>query len=82
MNEKLNCYGDAIKYNLLINYIRVNKGYSIRKVSLKSGVARGYISDLCNGKYHNPSLDVLIKLTKAFNCTLNDLIIVKEENKR
>jgi putative transcriptional regulator len=59
---------------LNITEMRKEKGLSIRKLSLKSGIARGYISELCNGIQCNPSLDVLVKLAKAFDCTLDELV--------
>ena len=50
------------------------KNLSISKLSYKSGVARGYITELESGKYINPSLDVICKLCKALKVAPNQLI--------
>ncbi|ACD22516.1 helix-turn-helix transcriptional regulator [Clostridium botulinum] len=50
------------------------KNLTVSKLSYKSGVAIGYITELENGKYKNPSLQIICKLSKALNITPNDLI--------
>lgn len=45
-----------------------------KELSLKSGVARGYITEMENGKYTNPSIEVVCKLCMALEITPNDLI--------
>jgi putative transcriptional regulator len=79
LNERAVIKDSNAKYNCLIEDMRVKKDWSMNKLSLKSHIARGYISELCNGVYDNPSLDVLVKLAKAFKCTLNDLVEIKVE---
>lgn len=54
--------------------IRIEKGLSISKLSYKSNIARGYLSELENGKYNNPSLQVICKLCKSLKVTPNELI--------
>ncbi|NFH79635.1 helix-turn-helix transcriptional regulator [Clostridium botulinum] len=50
------------------------KNLTVSQLSYKSGVATGYITELENGKYKNPSLQIICKLSKALNITPNDLI--------
>ncbi|MBK1811563.1 helix-turn-helix transcriptional regulator [Clostridium sp. YIM B02505] len=54
--------------------LRKVKGYSISKLSLKSGVSRTFLGDLEKGKYSNPTLKVICSLCLALNITPNDLI--------
>lgn len=54
---------------------RKNRGLSISQLSYKSGVAKGYITELEGGKYSNPGVQVIGKLCKALKVTPNDLII-------
>ena len=44
------------------------------ELSAKSGVARSYIIELEEGKYQNPSVEVLCKLAKAMGVGLSDLV--------
>lgn len=53
---------------------RKMRNLSISKLSYKSGVARGYITELEYGKYRNPGVKVVCRLCKALNVTPNDLI--------
>ena len=64
---------------LRIQELRKKKKLSKRQLSLKSGVARGYISELESGKYDNPTVRVLAKLSKVLCCTLDDLVDFEDE---
>lgn len=64
-----------------IKEIRMQKEWSISKLSIKSGIAKGYISEIETGKYKNPSIKVLCNLCNALGCTLNDLVDCKEDLK-
>ena len=57
-----------------IKYYRQEKGYSNKKLSELSGIARGYIVELEGAKYLNPSLKVICQMCKALEVTPNDLI--------
>lgn len=59
---------------ILIRQIRVRKGICLTELSKISGVARGYLYELENGKYSNPSLEILCKLSKSLNCSIDDLV--------
>lgn len=54
--------------------LRKIKKMSLAQLSRKSGVARGYLCELEEGKYKNPGGEVICKLCKALGCTPNDLI--------
>lgn len=55
--------------------LRKMKFISINQLSYKSGVAKGYIREMEDCKYDNPSLNVICKLCLALKVTPNDLII-------
>lgn len=58
----------------ILKQYRLNKGWNGKELGLKSGVARGYITEMENGKYTNPSIEVVCKLCMALEITPNDLI--------
>lgn len=60
---------------LKIEKIRKKKRLSISQLSYKSGIARGYITELEEGKYQNPGLQVICKLCKSLNVSPNELIL-------
>lgn len=60
--------------------VRMKKGWSQRKLSLISGVSRSYISQIESGQYI-PTADILCKLSKALECTINDLVDCEVEDK-
>lgn len=68
---------DEIQINL--EQIRIAAGLSISKLSIISGVAKGYISELETDTYDNPSIRVLCKLKKALECTLDELVSCEED---
>ena len=59
---------------LKTKYYRKMRNLSISKLSYKSKVARGYITELEEGKYFNPGLQTICKLSKALKVTPNELI--------
>lgn len=54
--------------------LRKKKNISLAQLSYKSGVARGYLTELENGKYANPGVQIIGKLCKALKVTPNELI--------
>lgn len=68
-----NIYMDP-QYKILIKEKRLEKGFSKKKLSEISGVARSIISDLENGKYDNPTCITLVKLSKVLGCSIDQLI--------
>ncbi|WP_070000041.1 helix-turn-helix domain-containing protein [Cellulosilyticum sp. I15G10I2] len=59
---------------LYLQQIREKKKLSKVQLSYQSGIARGYITELENGKYDNPSVKIVCNLCKALKVTPNDLI--------
>jgi transcriptional regulator with XRE-family HTH domain len=59
---------------LRIKEQRTMKRWSLGKLSVLSGVSKGYLSELEHDIYENPSVRVLCKIKKALGCTLDDLI--------
>lgn len=53
---------------------RKMRSLSISKLSYKSKVSRGYITELEEGKYENPGLQTICKFCKALKVTPNELI--------
>jgi transcriptional regulator with XRE-family HTH domain len=64
----------VISLKLKIKEQRLKRKWSIRKLSLISGVSKGYLSELEHDVYENPSVMVICKIKKALNCSLDDLI--------
>lgn len=59
---------------LMMKEYRKKQRLSLSQLSYKSGVARGYLSEIESGKYDNPSLSVICALCRALKITPNDLI--------
>lgn len=58
----------------ILKQYRLDKGLNGKELSLKSGVARGYITEIELGRYINPSIEVVCKLCITLEITPNDLI--------
>jgi transcriptional regulator with XRE-family HTH domain len=59
---------------LKIKEQRLKRKWSIGKLSVLSGVSKGYLSELEHDVYENPSVRVICKIKKALGCTLDELI--------
>lgn len=59
---------------LKIKEQRLKRKWSMRKLSIISGVSIGYISELEHDIYENPSVRVLCKIKTALGCLLDDLV--------
>lgn len=64
---------------LKIKQLREQKGWSQSKLARKAGISRNYLSEIEHGKYQNIGAEILCKLAKALNCTLNDLVECDED---
>lgn len=53
---------------------RKMRNISVNQLSYKSKVAKGYLTELEEGKYKNPGLQIICKLCKALKVTPNELI--------
>ena len=63
----------------IIRFYRTLHFMTQTELAEKVGVTQGAISMIENGD-RSPSLDVLIRLASALNCTLDDLVKVKRED--
>ena len=45
------------------------------RLAKESGVSRGQLSDLINGKKPNPSINTVIKIAKVLGCKVDDIIL-------
>lgn len=64
------------KFKINLTVLRVKSGLSMKKLSMKTGIARSTISGIESGKSLPGSL-TLYKIAKAINCTMEDLIIIE-----
>ena len=55
-----------------VAYLRKQRGWTQLELSLRSGVAKSYLSDLESGR-RNPSVLLLEKICVALGCTLSTL---------
>lgn len=58
---------------LLINKTRISKGLSVKKLSQLSGVARSSITEI-ETKNRFPTIFTMVKLAKALDCSIDDLV--------
>jgi len=66
-----------------IQFLRKRKGLSITRLSAITGVSKSYISYIERNKQKHPSLVILLKLSKALDVELQELVYYMEEkNKR
>ena len=52
---------------------RKEVGLSQVQLSLKTGLTKGYISDLETGRRVNPSLETMKKIAEALKCNISDI---------
>ena len=64
-------------YNKLKN-IRQEKGMTLDELSAKSGVSSGYLCHLERGSRTHPSVEIMEKIAKALNMSVEDLIEMGE----
>lgn len=57
-----------------IKRIAKEKDMTIYQVMKKSKVSVAYMYDLANSKQNNPSIDILKKIARALNVSIEDLI--------
>ena len=60
---------------MLVNLkqIRVNKGLTLKQLSLLTGISKTYLNDLENLYRIDPSKDIVDRLIKVLNVTKNEL---------
>lgn len=53
---------------------RLNSGLSMAELGRITGISKGYLSSLESDETINPSIDVIIKLAKALDESIDDLV--------
>jgi XRE family transcriptional regulator, master regulator for biofilm formation len=59
---------------LRIRSLREEKGYSISELAKRAGISKSYLSQIERNLQVNPSLQLLSKLAKTLDASLDDLI--------
>lgn len=67
-------------FKVRIEELRKEKGISKNKLSKLSGLGRSTITEIEKGYRGNPTCITLIKLAKAFNCSIDELVYIEEVN--
>lgn len=65
---------DGEQLNIMVREKRLQARLSQVELSSLSGVSRTCISEVEHGKYI-PSIILLLKLARALNCSLNELVL-------
>lgn len=60
--------------------IRTEKGLSIRELQRMSGVSHTIIMNIESGKSKNPTIIPIMKLSRALDVTIDELVYGKEVN--
>ena len=68
-----NSYSIGIKYDI----IKMKKKQ--KEIAQEVGITQQYLANLENGKSKNPSRDLMIKLAKALDTTVQELFFSDEE---
>ena len=59
--------------------IRWAKKYTQQEIINQTGLSKKTVSQLFSGKYYNYRLETLEKISKFFNCKINDILIEVKE---
>ena len=62
-----------------LKIFRIKKGLKQQELADRVGISRYYLSNLETGKDNNPSNDLMIKLSRALDTTVEELFFSKEE---
>jgi XRE family transcriptional regulator, master regulator for biofilm formation len=65
----------------ILKGIRIQKGYSLTKLSELTGISKSYLSLLERGIQSNPSIEVIGKIAQALKVDINDLIMPTEKKR-
>ena len=64
-------------FKVKVKDLRKKKGLSKKKLSDIADISRSIISDIESGKTKNPTCITLIKLARAFNCSIDELVEIE-----
>jgi transcriptional regulator with XRE-family HTH domain len=60
-----------VKFSDKLKTLRKSRQISLTKLSIESGVNKGYLSSLESGRQANPTLDIMSKLANTLDVELN-----------
>lgn len=63
---------------LKLREMREAKGWTQKALADKTGVQQSVISDIENGIVKYPRMDSLVALSRAFGCTIEDMISYRD----
>lgn len=61
--------------------LRLEKGYTVRDLERFSGVSHSHISMIENGE-RTPTIDIVCKLCRALNVTIDEMVDCSNRNAR
>ncbi len=64
-------------YKNKIKYIRKEKGITLLKLAELANISAGYLCHLEKGTRKNPSLEVMERISKALNKSINEVFLFK-----
>lgn len=62
------------KFGIRLRQLRKAKNWSLLELSVRADVNHNYLSDLENGR-RNPTLNILFRLSTAFDISLSSLLL-------
>lgn len=62
------------RFQYKLKLLRKRKGITQKEMSVGVGIDHGYISRLESGEKQNPSLKILFRLSKYYDCPVSELI--------
>ena len=62
-----------------LKIFRIKKGLKQQELADRVGISRYYLANLETGKANNPSNDLMIKLSRALDTTVEELFFSKED---
>lgn len=60
-----------------MNKFRKEKGMTLTELSYKTGISIGYLSHLENGTRKNPSIEIMDKLARALERSIQELFFTE-----
>lgn len=67
---------EAKKFGQYLKKLRVEQGYTIRQVEMKTGISNAYLSQIENGKRNIPTAQILQKLAPVYGVETTELLTV------
>lgn len=65
---------EAKKFGQYLKKLRLEQGYTIRQVEMKTGISNAYLSQIENGKRNIPTAQILQKLAPVYRVETTELL--------